>query len=162
MQKTRQRATALIVLALGSTAQALTINLNYTTNVTSRGDSAQVQAASAYAAQQFQNKFSDPITINITVDASASVGLGQSSTQLVGILSYASVKGFLIADAKTTNDTSANASLPASNPGTADNWIIARSEAKALAIIGSDAVTDGTFTFGITNTYTYDPNNRAV
>ena len=43
----------IIALALAPVAHGLTINLTYTSNVTSRGDAASVMSATAYAAQQY-------------------------------------------------------------------------------------------------------------
>jgi hypothetical protein len=135
----------------------------YDSSVSSRGDFAMISMAFDYAAAQFESHYSDAITVNITVKADAGVSLGQSSTALLGTFTYANMRGRLIADATTATDTTANGSLPASpDPTGSDRFWVSRAQAKALGIIASDGVNDGTFTFSSTKTYTYDPNNRAV
>src|SRR5262249_11119720 len=57
-------------LALTARVEALTINPTFGAGVT-----AQAQAAFNFAAAEFQNTYTDPITINITVNAGNS-GLG--------------------------------------------------------------------------------------
>lgn len=130
----------------------------------SAADVANVQNAFNYAAQQFQNKFSDNIQINIRIAAQAGTGiLGQSTTQLVGVLDYATTRTVLIGDATTADDATAVASLGLTSPtGSGSNYIFSRAQAKALSLIGSDAVNDGTFTFGAGYSYSYNPLNRAV
>jgi hypothetical protein len=153
-------------LLLGGKAPAsagLTINATFDSTVTSLGYATDVQNAFNYAAQQFENLFSDNIHINITVHADSSPSvLGQSSTLVLGLFPYAAVKGALAADATSADDSTAVASLPASNPSPSDNYVLAKAEAKALGIISDDPTNDGTFTFGTAHTYTFDPNNRAV
>ena len=63
------------------------------------------------AIQVFEAKFSDPITVNITF-AEMSSGLGQSSTYF-NVLSYQTVYNALVSDAKTVNDATALAYVPA-------------------------------------------------
>ena len=126
---------------------------------------AAAQAAFDYAAAQFQSLYSDPIQINIRLAASPGTSiLGQSSTSLIGSLTYAQTRATLIADASTANDATAVASLGVVDPtgGSSANFLVSRAQAKALSLIASDAVNDGTFTFGAGFGYTYDQNNRAV
>lgn len=153
------------LLALTASAPAygtFVINATFDSSVTSRADSADVQAAFNYAAQQFTSRYSDDITVNITVSASGSVGLGQSSTALLGILDCSGVRSALIADQKSADDATANASLGVTGPAGVNRFFVSRAQAKALGIIASDSVNDGTFTFGTGVTYTYDPFNRSA
>lgn len=130
----------------------------------SAADVINVQNAFNYAAQQFQSAFSDNVQINIRVAAQGGTGiLGQSTTQLVGVLNYADTRSLLKSDATTTNDATAIASLGLTSPtGSGSNYIFSRAQAKALSLIASDATTDGTFTFGAGYSYTYNPLNRAA
>lgn len=130
----------------------------------SAADVTNVHNAFNYAAQQFQNRFADNVTININVAAVAGTGtLGQSTTWLVGTQTYSQVRSALLADATTANDVTANASLGLTSPtGSGSNYIFSRAQAKALGLIASDLTLDGTFTFGAGHSYTYDPLNRAV
>jgi hypothetical protein len=125
---------------------------------------ASVHTAFNYAANQIASHYNDSITVNITVTAvSGTATLGQSTTQLVGTTTYGQTRTLLLNDAKTTDDSAANASLPVSpDPAPGGNFWFARAQAKALGLIADDNVNDGTFTFGAGHTYAYDPANRAV
>lgn len=168
-QKTLLGSICVLSFALGTAARAgLVINPTFDASLAanlSASDVTNVQNAFNYAAQQFQNNFSDNVQINIRVAAVAGTGtLGQSSTNLLGLLTYAQTRSTLINDATTANDATANASLGLTDPtgGTSANFLVSRAQAKALSLIASDAVNDGTFTFGAGFSYTYDPLNRAV
>jgi len=136
----------------------------------SAADVASVESAFNYAAQQFENSFTDNIQINITVGASAGTSiLGQSDSVLIGTGSngyntYSSVRDALISDATTANDAQATAHLSLSDPtsGTQPNFLFTQAQAKALGVITDDGSRDGTFTFGAGRSYTFDPLNRAV
>ena len=127
-------------------------------------DVTNVKNAFTHAGLQFQGNFSDDIQININVAAAAGTGiLGQSNTWLLGTLNYADTRSVMISDATTPNDATAIASMePTSPTGGGSNFLFTRAQAKALSLIASDAVNDGTFTFGAGFSYTYDPSNRAV
>jgi hypothetical protein len=127
----------------------------------SAGQIAQIHTAFNYAAGEFQSKFLDNIHVNINV-TSGPTGLGQSTTSLLGFLTYNQVKTFMSADSTTTDDATAFNSMSVADPTGSDKFFVARAQAKALGIIGDDAVTDGTFTFSNAANYTFDPNNRAV
>ncbi len=137
------------------------------TSIISAADAASASAAFDYAASLITAQYNDPIQINIILKAVSGTGtLGSSSTQLLGTLSYASTRTALINDATAgdPDDAAAIASLGASDPtgGASANFLVSRAQGKALGLIASDAVTDGTFTFGAGFTYTYDSTNRAV
>ena len=59
----------------------MTFNNIYDPTVSGRADFPQVQAAMNYAELQFSSFFADNITINVTVSANASVGLGSSGAE---------------------------------------------------------------------------------
>jgi hypothetical protein len=150
-------------------ARALTINATYDTTVTSLPNAAQVEAAFAAAVQMFQNQYTNPITVNITVSFSDSVGLGASDAALVGNPTYANLLSALRAARTSAADTNAVASLPASDP-TGGPWWIPRAEAKALKISGlsvpaNDTNNDGAVMFATPSAdtiYAFDSTNRAV
>ncbi len=160
---------AAVVLALP--ARALTINATYDSTVTSLTNAAQVEAAFTVAKQMFENQFTNSITINITVAFDPAVDLGASETELVGNPSYANLVSALRAARKSTADSNAVASLPASDP-TGGPWWIPRAEAKLLNISGlfvsaTDTNIDGKVKFATpsvaTDTiYAFDSTNRAV
>ena len=67
----------LVAGSLGSTPAraSLVINAIFDTSVTSLSYAASVESAFSYAAQQFENDFTDNITINIKI-STMSTGLG--------------------------------------------------------------------------------------
>jgi hypothetical protein len=106
---------ALTVLAVDIRANALVITPNYDASVASLSDASQVENAVAYAIQQIESVISDPITLNIDIDANTS-GLGESSTAVLTGFSYTDVRDALIATSSSASDATAVASLPATNP----------------------------------------------
>ncbi len=125
----------------------------------------QVHSAFAAATQSFTSRFNDNIQININVRAGVT-GLGQSNTSLLGTMTYSQMRSALIADQlahPSANGATSVASLSAADPTGGATFWVSRAEGKALGIIGGiDAVSDGTITFSNTQSYTFDPNNRAV
>ena len=162
MKRVRVYRVALLVLAGSLPVHALTINPTYddASFIAAGFNPATVHTAFAFAAAEFQNAYTDPIHVNITVQAD-STGLGSSSTSLIGFLGYAATKASLIADATSADDMTANASLGA-DPTGGSGFVFARAEAKALKLIPDDFTSDGTFTFSNSQAYTFDPNNRAA
>lgn len=160
---------AVVVLAavFSAPASGLTIIPTFTSNVTSLPEAAQVESAVIYACTQYDDQFSNPITIYINVDAAAGTSvLSESDTNLYGSYSYSTVYNALLTDKSSANQQSVISSLSASNNPTGSNnyWLpVAQSLALGLDPLGSgDTSSAGTFTFGEGNSYTFDPNNRAV
>jgi hypothetical protein len=132
----------------------------------SPADVTNVQNAFNYAAQQFQNHFTDNFQLNVLVAAQAGTGIvGQSNAPLLGNFTYGQVRTALVNDQTahpSADGATSIANLPLADPYGGANFLVARGLGKALQLIGSDATTDGTFTFGAGWSYTYDPLNRAV
>jgi PEP-CTERM motif len=150
---------ALAVLAVDIPAKGLIITPTYQASVTGLSDASQIETAVAYAIQQLESVLSAPVTIDIDIAANTS-GLGESrTTQFTGV-PYSTVRSDLIASATTSVDTTADATLPVSNP-TSGSFDVATAEARAINL-ANNAGPDGTFTFNSALTYTFDPNNRAV
>jgi hypothetical protein len=171
MKKLIRQLVCLSLILVGSLpAQALTIVRTNDPSLTANLSPADVTNASAafdYAAAQIAALYDDPIQINIRLAAAPGTSiLGQSSTSLLGVLTYAQTRTTLITDATPgdPDDAAAVASLGVSDPtgGASANFLVARAQGKALGLIASDATIDGTFTFGAGFSYTYDPLNRAV
>jgi hypothetical protein len=148
-------------LALGNpNAYALTIKPTWSGNV-----STAEQTAFTYAAQQFESLFANKITINITVAGSATIGLGGSSSSLDVIYntynnanySYNTIRADI-------NSKYGSSLLPSTDPaGAGSIFAVSTAEAKALGLMSANATaTDGTFYFNANDSYTTDPNNRAV
>jgi hypothetical protein len=121
-------------------------------------NAAAAQAAWISAAQVFTTNFNDNITVNINVDAVAGTGVfGQSNTFLVGP-TYAAMRARFVADATTANDAIAigvGGSITAADPSVGSPWWVSRAQAKAIGLIPSDLVNDGTTTFGAGNPFSF-------
>lgn len=114
--------------------------------------------------QYLESKFTDHVTINIAVGygevggySLGSGALGESLTYLSSY-SYASVKNALTADAKTADDASAVATLPATSPVSGTFWM-STAEAKALGLAGTSSSIDGYVGFAAGNLFDYDNSN---
>jgi len=160
-----------LLLAASSPARALTIVRTNDASMSdptiiSPADAAAASAAFDYAAGQIMALYSDPVQINIILAATTDpTVLGQSNAPLVGTFTYDQIRTLLINDNiahPSPDGTTSTAALPAVNPYACTTFLMARGLAKALGNIPSDTTNDGTFTFGTTFTYTYDPANRAV
>src|SRR5437660_1528277 len=162
MRAARRSALALLVsLSIAPAARgALAFNFTWGPNIPA-GDLVNVQTATTYAALQITNNFSDNVVLNVTVDGMPT-GLGMSSAPLVGAFTNAQINAFLNADKTTPDDTTAVANLPAADQTGGTNYLLARGLAKGLGqVAAADPATDGTFSYGTGNSYTFDPNNRA-
>jgi hypothetical protein len=174
--KARLAFWAILVSALvaGRTASALTINLSYapdgtfTTAGLSAADITAMKAANTYAASQLTSRFNDNINVNIMITAVPGTGtLGQSESPIRSVNDFAALRAAMVADSKTADDATAlggGGSIPAADPIPGNHvYFVTQAQAKALGLIPDNAATsDGTFTFGGGNVFTYDPNNRAV
>jgi len=151
-------------MAIGSPAFALIITPTFTSAfVTDFGANAALAEASWIAAANvYQTDFSDPININITVNAVTGTSVfGASSTSLYtyGTGDWTTVRNLMLADSKTANDATAlgvGGSMPVADPtgGTGTFWFT-RAEGKAIGAIPNDNANDGTTTFGAGNPFTF-------
>jgi hypothetical protein len=156
-----------LALCTPTTAFGLAFNITYTAAVQADPNYANIQSAVNYVKAEYSGLYSDPVTLNFTIDE-GTVGLGQSlfsNNYWRG--SYTQLAAALIADKKTTADgvATAAANLPAADPytgGNASTWYATSAEAKALGLLNNQALFDGTYTFDTNKTYTYDPNNRGA
>jgi hypothetical protein len=146
-----------------ATGTHLTINLTFDSSVTSLPNASQVEAACNFAAQQFENFYTDPSTVNILVVANPGTSIfGQSNSFLSSNFTYSQIRNALVADSTTLNDqTMINNDLPVADPTGGASFLTTTAQAKALGL-GNNPFSDGTFTFGLGFNYTFDPANRAV
>jgi hypothetical protein len=153
---------ALAVLSVDQMARGLTISATYESSVSTLSNFSQIESGFSAAVQQLENIFTDPITVNINV-AGMNTGLGESTTEFSHVGGYSTVKSELqSAPNKTASDTTAIANLPGTDPtGGAAFWV-PTAELKALDVSFTPPAVDGTFMFNTTDSYTFDPNNRAV
>jgi hypothetical protein len=91
-----------------------------------------------FAAAEFQNLYSDPVTVNITVNT-GTTGLGGSSTPIFGVFTYAAVRTALINDNIAHPSADGNTSVgpggsinTTTDPSTSGRYFIPRAEEKAL------------------------------
>jgi hypothetical protein len=151
--------TALFVAPRPSDALTITPTFTAAFNSSFGVNALAAQNAWIAAANVFQTNFNDNIHVNITVDAVAGTGVfGQSSTFL-GSLSFATLRAFVGADAKTPDDATSigiGGSVPAADPvaGT-HTWWVTKAQAKALGLIADDLTNDGFITFGAGNPFTF-------
>jgi len=142
-------------------AAALTITPTFTAAFVSNFGANAVDAENAWiaAANVFQTNFSDPIHINITVNAVAGTSVFGQSNLPIRTVSYANLRAFDLADVKTADDataTGAGGSVAATDPVSGTHtWAVSRAEAKALGLIPDDLTNDGTTTFGAGNPFTF-------
>jgi hypothetical protein len=107
----------------------------------------------------FVNNFSDNVTVNIKFQF-GTTGLGQSSSALFGTYTYAQIKSALQGDSKSSDDSSAVASLPASDPiGVTHSYYVTKAQGKALGLVGADSTLDGTVTISNAQPLDYDRTN---
>jgi hypothetical protein len=117
----------------------LVINATFDTSITSNVNAAQIEASINQAVGIFEQQFSDPITVSIFFRYSTTAPngsplsggtLAQSAYVIYNGISWSTFKNALIADAKTANDATANASLP----GTALSANVIPSSANGRAV----------------------------
>lgn len=157
-------------IVFASSANALVINPMYTSNVTSRGDFAQIANAFDIAAQTYENAYTDDITLNIQVDwgftgAFPVTGVGQSLVAFEIGVDYATLRQALYNDISSSVDATAISvagSLPPTDPTGGALFAMPNPEAKALGLIDPDGTNiDGYLGFNTGFSYSYDPDNRA-
>ena len=139
-------------------ARALSITPIFDSSVTSATNAAQIEAAFNYAAQQYENLFSNPISFTIEVDAVAGTGtFGESQDEFNNVYTYSQVRTALM------NDPTFNAitSLPSTDPTGGGTFLIADPEAMALGF-SVPTGTNGIFYFGLGNNFNYSTTNRAI
>jgi len=145
-------------------AWALVIDATFDSSVTSSSHAAQIETAFDYAAEQYEEEFTNPITINIDVTSVAGTGtLGESESEFTNSYTYAQVRSALAGDTGDATAIAAAAGLPSMDPTGGGTFLISNPEAKALGLMdANDSGNDGTFTFGAGYTYDFSSSNRAV
>jgi hypothetical protein len=144
-------------------ARALTIDLHYGSTVTSLLGATAVENAINYAAQQYEEMYTNPITLNITVnDLSLGGPLGKSfgaNTQTT----YGALRSALSTSASTVDQfTNVQQNWPATDPtGNNSDWYVTSSQAKAIGLNIPSPASDGTFDFSNSFKFAVDPYDRA-
>ncbi|MDB5174015.1 MAG: hypothetical protein JWN51_2788 [Phycisphaerales bacterium] len=156
-------AAGFAMVAGGTARGTIVFNNTFDPSVTGLSNfNSQVKPAFLYAEQQFSNLFSNNITINMDLAATPNSSVfGQSNYYLQGV-SFTALKAALTSHRTTAADNSAVASIGL-DPTNGGVFWLNLAEAKALGLRpANDSFNDGTFTFGTTESYTFDPTKRSV
>lgn len=157
-------ASGAIALGTCGSAQALTIDPNFTSSITTLSNAAQWESAINYAIGQYEADFTNPITINMNFAGNPGTSIfGQSSSFAVFVGGYSTMKSILTANAFSPNAQISVAHLPASDPTSGGDFLLTDAQAQALGQLPANyAGPDGTVTIGEGYAWTFDPSNRAV
>ena len=157
---------AAIALGCELKAEALSFNLSYDTNSFGALNLTDLQNATQHVANEYSNLFGNNVTLNIQVAGSSSPGtLGQSSTSIYSGYSYQQIRDALSNYKSSPSSISAIGSLPTSDPTARATFGVSTAQAKAVGLSPSNPnpnSLDGIFTIGNTQSYSFDPNYRAV
>jgi hypothetical protein len=150
-------SSSLLVLTTAFTAHAgIIFDVAYDPSIT-----AAEQGAFNYAFNEYSALFSNNIHININVTTMTG-GLGESTTSLIGYVSYAQVKTALQNSATSANDATAYASLGA-DPTAGGSFALTSAQAKVLGLIAdSTSGVDGTISINSALTYGTTPSTRGA
>jgi hypothetical protein len=131
----------------GGQQTGLIINVTYDSSCNSAPAAFKTDVAAVVS--YFESHFNDPVTINLDVGYGEVGGsplsggaIGESSYYL-DPYTYAQIKSALTSDAKSTSDTAALNSLPASDPTNGETFWLTPAQEKALGLIGSSSGADG-------------------
>jgi hypothetical protein len=151
-----------------ATSTHLTIVPSFDSTVTSSPQASQIEAGFNDAIGQFEAEYSDPITVDITVDYSGS-GLGESLSYL-SCGTYAHIESALKASETSPDQITSAQDLPATDPSgssTAQDVCLAVPEAMDLGLLPANCFSNEcsgeapTIVFGV-QPYTFDPAHRSV
>jgi len=164
-------ATFVITTLIATTGKSgLVVSLTFDSSFSSSfgGNTAAAEAAANYAAQQYDNLFTNPVTLNITVKGVADSSIfGQSQASQFtnnAFTTYTAIRNALISTVTTGPNVAAVQALPVVDPtGAPNTWLTFQAEGKALGLVsGTPNSSDGTVTFGAGFAWNFDTANRAV
>jgi PEP-CTERM motif len=158
------RVVALLAVGLAAAQSArsgLVIDGTFTAGFTTSfgANAANAQSAWNQAVSILEAEYSDPIHINITVNAVAGTGVFGQSNTFLDSTSYANMRSLVVADAKSADDSTAvgaGGSVRVTDPTSGGTWWLSKAQAKALGLIPDDLTTDGTVTFGAGNPFFFN------
>jgi hypothetical protein len=151
--------------SVSSASSGMTINITWDASTASAP--ASFKAAVTAAVQYYESQFTNPITINIDVGygevANQSLGSGAlgESESYISSYSYSQLRSALVAKATANGDTSAVASLSATNPASG-TFYVTTAEAKALGLTTATTNLDGYVGFSSSLPFNYNLTNTAV
>jgi hypothetical protein len=131
-------------------------NITYGTSVSGAPEAFKTTVATV--AQFFQDTFTDPVTVNVTVEflPLSAGGLGRSTYDLTSY-SYSEITAALAQDSTSGIDGVAVASLPAADPISVTHaYYMTTAQAKALGLAGASSASDGTVTFASNQPFDFD------
>ena len=123
-----------------------------------------METAAQYAANQLDSLFSDNITVNIVVVATSDpTVVGESSASGIGGFTYSEVRSDLLAHSSGPIQASAFANLPATDPTGGSDFVISTTQEKLFGLIpANDPGIDGTFFFGVSNSFNFSTTDRSI
>lgn len=144
------------------------INVTYDSSVS--GAPAGFTAAISYVVDFLEATFTNPVAINIAVgwgeidgQSIPSSYLGESLESTAPAYTYSQVRTALIANASSAAAVAAAGTLPTADPTDGGNFDLGTADAKALGLYAASSAIDGWIGFySGADTFTFDPNNRAV
>lgn len=164
------------VAATGVPVRALTIVPTFDTTITSLSNASTVEAAIDYADEQYEELYSNPITVNIDFQATTGASyLGDTFATYGTNIAYSTIRSAFDSDAASHGQsdqmTAAADNWPATDPtGSGSDWYVPTAEQKALGLLSAtNSASDAKIIFNFNNasgfgpfTYTYDPYDRGV
>ena len=163
---TRAVLGAALLAASAAPGMALTFNTTWDPSITSLANAATVEQAFTTAESRLSGILANPVSVNVNVSwgklgtqALPTGALGASSTSLYGYFSYSQMKSWLTAAATTAADKAAVATLPATSPTGAVQYVLTAAQAKALGVVAPTSTSaDGSIGFAA-NKYTFSETN---
>jgi hypothetical protein len=131
-------------------------NITYGASVSSAPEGFKTTVATV--AQFFQNTFTDPVTVNVTVEflPLGEDGLGRSTYNL-NSYSYSQITAALAKDSTSSIDGVAVAKLPATDPISGMHaYYMTSAQAKALGLADASSASDGSVTFASNQPFDFD------
>jgi hypothetical protein len=117
----------------------------------------------------YANELKGSVTINFDVgwgevagQALGSGALGESYYYYSGPYSYSQVRSALTTTATSTDDTSAIASLPSTDPTGGGKFLLTTAQAKSLGLLGNSTSLDGYIGLSSGVSWAMDPYNRSA
>ena len=145
---------------LGSgSSSGLIINITYDASVSSAP--AAFKTLVAQVVQDFENKFSAPVTVTINVGwgtiggSPLSGGAIGESSYFLDSFSYSQMRNAMIAKAQSADASMAMGTLPASDPTGGGSFYMSQAEAKALGLVSGTGI-DGWTGFAKGNMWCFD------
>jgi hypothetical protein len=169
-RRNRRRFLALTaaVVGIAPAARALVIVPDFSSSITSLSNAGQVEGAVNYAITQYEELYSNPITVTLTFQATTAADYLASTYYAASTLSYTTVRSAFDANASSSGNadqlSAAADNWPATDPyGSGGKLYVLYAEQQALGLMSADdKENDATIVFNVAATisYSFDPYDR--